>query len=191
MGSEMCIRDSALLVYLDVARPGVTSVAMIIGLAFAWSAGLAMRMQADLTRRLLQARGELTAAAAREERQRVARDIHDVVAHTMSVTMLHLAGARLALAEGEREEAMDSLRQAELSGRAAAGALSRSGPGSGRPRGELRRRRSEGGLPGGWRPVRHARPGRARGLPDHAGGVVQRGPARRRRRGSGRSVGDR
>ena len=36
----------ALLVYLDVARPGVTSVAMIIGLAFAWSAGLAMRMQA-------------------------------------------------------------------------------------------------------------------------------------------------
>jgi signal transduction histidine kinase len=109
----------ALLVYLDVSRPGVTSVAMIIGLAFAWSAGLAMRMQADLTRRLLQARGELTAAAAREERQRVARDIHDVVAHTMSVTMLHLAGARLALAEGEREEAMDSLRQAELSGRAA------------------------------------------------------------------------
>jgi signal transduction histidine kinase len=108
-----------LLVYLVEARPGVTSIAMIIGLAFAWSAGLAMRMQADLTRRLLQARGELTAAAAREERQRVARDIHDVVAHTMSVTMLHLAGARLALAEGERDEAMDSLRQAEVSGRAA------------------------------------------------------------------------
>jgi signal transduction histidine kinase len=106
----------AAVVALLVARPGDTSPAMLIGVAFAWSAGAAMRLQGGLSRRLLDARA---AAAAAEERQRVARDIHDVIAHTMSVTLLHLAGARLALAEGERDEAMDSLRQAEVSGRAA------------------------------------------------------------------------
>jgi signal transduction histidine kinase len=107
------------LLLLGRARPGVGSEAMLFGVAFAWSAGVAMRMRADLVGRLLRAQTALAAAAAAEERQRMARDIHDVIAHTMSVTMLQLAGARLALAEGECDEAMDSLRRAESSGRAA------------------------------------------------------------------------
>src|SRR5205807_2379821 len=35
--------------------------------------------------------------AAVTERQRIAREIHDLVAHSMSVTMLHVTGARHAL----------------------------------------------------------------------------------------------
>lgn len=39
----------AVLVYLDLTRVGVTSLGMVIGVAFAWSAGVAMRVQGDLT----------------------------------------------------------------------------------------------------------------------------------------------
>ena len=36
------------------------------------------------------------------ERQRIAREIHDLVAHSLSVTMLHVTGARQALVAGRR-----------------------------------------------------------------------------------------
>ena len=36
--------------------------------------------------------------AAAAERARIARDVHDVVAHSLTVVMLHLTGARRALA---------------------------------------------------------------------------------------------
>ncbi|MFC9789115.1 sensor histidine kinase [Rhodococcus sp. NPDC127528] len=54
------------------------------------------------------------------ERQRIARDIHDVVGHSLSVTLLHLSGARHAL-ESDRDvdEAIDALRDAERVGREA------------------------------------------------------------------------
>jgi signal transduction histidine kinase len=60
--------------------------------------------------------------AALEERQRIAREVHDVVAHSLSVTMLHLTAARRDLeddgAEGI-EGAVDALRDAEQQGRRA------------------------------------------------------------------------
>jgi signal transduction histidine kinase len=56
------------------------------------------------------------AQAAIEERHRIARELHDVVAHSLAVTMLNLTGARLALRRSP-DEADDALRQAEESGR--------------------------------------------------------------------------
>jgi signal transduction histidine kinase len=53
------------------------------------------------------------------ERQRLAREIHDLVAHSLAVTMLHLTGARLALKDGETDEAIDALDEAERTGREA------------------------------------------------------------------------
>ncbi|WP_040405612.1 sensor histidine kinase [Amycolatopsis nigrescens] len=54
------------------------------------------------------------------ERQRIARDVHDVVAHSLSITLLHLTGARRALEEdGDVDEAIDGLTDAERAGRAA------------------------------------------------------------------------
>jgi len=61
-------------------------------------------------------------AAVHDERQRITREVHDVVAHSLSVTMLHLTAARRALEEdGEAEvgEALDALRDAERLGRQA------------------------------------------------------------------------
>lgn len=58
--------------------------------------------------------------AAGDERQRIAREIHDVVAHSLSVTLLHLTGARRALeTDGDTDEAVGALRDAERLGRQA------------------------------------------------------------------------
>ena len=61
-------------------------------------------------------------AAVLEERQRITREVHDIVAHSLSVTMLHLTAARRALEEdgaSEVDEALDALRDAETFGRQA------------------------------------------------------------------------
>ena len=60
--------------------------------------------------------------AVLEERQRIAREVHDVVAHSLSVTMLHLTAARRDLeVDGPDgiDDAVDALRDAELQGRRA------------------------------------------------------------------------
>jgi signal transduction histidine kinase len=62
------------------------------------------------------AQAGLAERAAAEERQRIAREIHDVIAHSLAVTMLHLTGARLALRR-DRAEAEEALLEAERLGR--------------------------------------------------------------------------
>lgn len=54
-----------------------------------------------------------------QERERIAREVHDVVAHSMAVTLLHVTGARRALDAGDVTEARDALADAEELGRAA------------------------------------------------------------------------
>jgi signal transduction histidine kinase len=59
-------------------------------------------------------------SATLAERDRIAREIHDLVAHSLSVTMLHITGARRMLADGDDvEEAIEALRDAERVGRQA------------------------------------------------------------------------
>jgi signal transduction histidine kinase len=59
------------------------------------------------------------------ERNRIAREIHDLVAHSLSVTMLHITGARRILADSsgadtdDLDEAIEALRDAERVGRQA------------------------------------------------------------------------
>ena len=54
------------------------------------------------------------------ERDRIAREIHDLVAHSLSVTMLHITGARRMLTDGDDvSEAVEALRDAERIGRQA------------------------------------------------------------------------
>jgi signal transduction histidine kinase len=59
---------------------------------------------------------EIGERAATEERQRIARELHDVIAHTLAVTMLQLTGARLAL-ERDPADAARALMEAERLGR--------------------------------------------------------------------------
>ena len=57
-------------------------------------------------------------AAAYGERARIARELHDVIAHSVSVMVIHAGGARLVMGE-QPERAEDSLRSVERAGREA------------------------------------------------------------------------
>jgi signal transduction histidine kinase len=69
-----------------------------------WAAGLAIRLrrdrEVDLASRadeLERSREELARAAVTEERARIARELHDVVSHAISVTVLQARGGRRLL----------------------------------------------------------------------------------------------
>ena len=90
-----------------------------------WGAGVAvrrMRLRAtDLEGRvgaLARERDEKVRAAAAEERARIARELHDVVAHSVSTMVLQTSGARQVL-RSHVDDADESLRSAEITGRQA------------------------------------------------------------------------
>lgn len=86
------------------------------GTGISWLAGLMLRRQESLTIEL-QAMNELRVEhAATAERARIAREVHDVVAHSLTVVMLHLTGARRAMST-EPERAEEALARAESVGR--------------------------------------------------------------------------
>ena len=89
----------------------------------AWLAGFAVRHQAQQTERLRELAAQLraqsdTAAeeAVEEERSRIARELHDVVAHHVSVMTVQ-AGAARRLLEPEQEREREALLAVEETGR--------------------------------------------------------------------------
>jgi signal transduction histidine kinase len=90
----------------------------VAGISFGWLGGFLVRELDTKTHELEAAQAGLAEKAASEERSRIAREVHDVIAHSLSVTMLHVTAARMALEKGDRvEEAKDALREAEQQGR--------------------------------------------------------------------------
>lgn len=70
--------------------------------------GFVIRIRRERERLLVSERDEKARAAVAEERTRIARELHDVVAHAISVIVLQARGARHA--EGaERDEALDAI----------------------------------------------------------------------------------
>jgi signal transduction histidine kinase len=91
-------------------------IALILG--GAWLAGRAIRYRRErervlerLTVDLEREREEKARAAVAEERVRIARELHDVVAHAISVIVLQARGARRSLAADpvETREALDTI----------------------------------------------------------------------------------
>lgn len=72
----------------------------------------------DKARRLQRERAQRTAAAAGEERTRIAGELHDVVAHALSAMVVQAAGAR-RLADRDPARAADAFLAVETSGREA------------------------------------------------------------------------
>ena len=96
------------------------------GLAAGAIGGFAAQAQVRLLANERASRTVLAEQLAAEQRREVAREVHDVVAHSLAVTMLHLTAARHALeADGDVDEAVDSLREAERIGRQAMGDIRR------------------------------------------------------------------
>ncbi len=85
--------------------------------AFGVGVGVMIRLLLRTMDELAAAQDELANEAVRAERQRIARDIHDVVAHSMTVSMLHMTAARMALERGDDAAAVEALEEAERAGR--------------------------------------------------------------------------
>jgi len=85
-----------------------------------WTAGLAatalamalVRHQLVLVEALQTAQAGLAERSAAEERNRIAREIHDVIAHSLTVSLLHISAARLAV-ETDPADAARALAEAE------------------------------------------------------------------------------
>jgi signal transduction histidine kinase len=92
------------------------SVPWTIGIVSMWFATQALIAQRRTLGELRAAQADLARQAAAAERQRIAREIHDVVAHSLAVTMLHLTGARHIL-QRDPQRAEQALAQAEQLGR--------------------------------------------------------------------------
>src|ERR671938_1671307 len=107
----------ATLSYLENTDPEGW-LSMSVGVALTWLAVRGLRRQQELLAELRLAQADLALQARAAERRRIAREIHDVAAHTLAVTMLHLTGARLLLQRtGADPRAVDALQQAEQLGR--------------------------------------------------------------------------
>ncbi|MFD4366659.1 sensor histidine kinase [Rhodococcus sp. NPDC058521] len=90
----------------------------LFGVVLGWTIGYLMLTQLRLLHQEKASHATQAEQAATRERQRIAREIHDVVAHSLSVTLLHLTGARRALEEDrDIDEAVDALADAERLGR--------------------------------------------------------------------------
>lgn len=96
-----------------------------------WLAGRGMhgRVQqaaalAERTHRLEQEADAERAAAVAEERRRIARDLHDVIAHSVSVMVVQ-AGAAEDIAERQQQGVLEPIRAVQETGRAALVEISR------------------------------------------------------------------
>jgi signal transduction histidine kinase len=98
----------------------------VIGVILGVDVGIALRWQM----RALAAEKANTAIAREQamlaERQRLAREVHDVIGHSLSINLLHVTAARHALQQHrDIDDAVESLVEAERVGRTAMGDLRR------------------------------------------------------------------
>ena len=120
------LTGSVVLAYLGATfSPGPTDLSVPVLVAAAWllgnDVGSKRAYTAELERQnqlLAQAQLELAGRAVTEERLRIARELHDVVAHTMSVVAVH-AGTGRMIAEDDPAAARDALATIETATRSA------------------------------------------------------------------------
>lgn len=120
-GGALAAASGATLLLSAAALHRLNTPALYLAfVAIGWLVGYLMRTQQDLLTKQGQMQDQLTRHAAADERRRIAREVHDVIAHSLSVTLLHLTGARHALEhDGVDEETVRALQRAEHLGRQA------------------------------------------------------------------------
>jgi signal transduction histidine kinase len=124
-GLAIVLCGAAVVVH-DKPRHGDVELILIpVLFAIAWSAGLALRERAGHAEAAEQhaahAQNERDAAArlaAAEERSRIARELHDTIAHAVSVMVLQVGAVRHKLPEADAE-LKNALRNVEQAGRTA------------------------------------------------------------------------
>jgi signal transduction histidine kinase len=124
-GLAIVLGSAATIVYNDPNRAAGDFVFLPLVFAIAWLAGFALRgraaqAQAAEERATVAELERETAAriAVAEERARIARELHDVVAHAVSVMVLHVGAVRHNLPEALDED-REALTGVERTGRTA------------------------------------------------------------------------
>jgi signal transduction histidine kinase len=82
------------------------------GVSFTVVAALLIRHQLTLVAQMRELQADLAQRSRLDERSRIARDLHDVIAHSLTVSLLHVSSARLAV-EHDPEESARALADAE------------------------------------------------------------------------------
>jgi signal transduction histidine kinase len=120
-GSALAAASGAALLVSAATLHRLNTPALYLAfVAIGWLVGYLMRTQQDLLIKQGQMQDQLAQHAAADERRRIAREVHDVIAHSLSVTLLHLTGARHALEhDGVDEDTVRALQRAERLGRQA------------------------------------------------------------------------
>jgi signal transduction histidine kinase len=119
-GMLAAMSAAALLTAAAVTHRIETPALYLTFVGIGWLIGYLVRSQQILLVQQREAQAQLAAHAAADERRRIAREVHDVIAHSLSITLLHLTGARHALQhDGDETEAVSALQQAERLGRQA------------------------------------------------------------------------
>ena len=103
----------------EVSQPAGEVVLGLSVVCVGWALGRAVRERRDYTTRMAE---QLADQAVTEERLRIARELHDVVAHSMSVITVK-AGVAAHVATSRPEEVVDALRVIERTGRDALGEM--------------------------------------------------------------------
>ncbi len=107
---------AALIAYaVDRGGGGRGWAAWIAGTVFTVVFALMARRQGQLIDELRAAQAGLADRARVEERNRIARELHDVIGHALTVSQLHVSSARLAVEE-DPTQAVASLVEAERLG---------------------------------------------------------------------------
>ena len=117
-----------LMIILFALEAGSTLVGDVVFvgglLTAAWVLATVLRERSDRADRLVVERDERAAAAVEEERARIARELHDVVAHAVSVVAVQAGSLRRRLRH-ERPDEAEELRAIEETAREALGEMRR------------------------------------------------------------------
>lgn len=90
--------------------------AWLAGVTLTVAFSLLVRHERNLVAQLRAAQAGLAEQARTQERNRIARELHDVIGHTLTVSLLHVQSARLAV-EHDPADASRALAEAERLGR--------------------------------------------------------------------------
>jgi signal transduction histidine kinase len=121
LGGLLATASAVALLLVASAMHRLDSVALYLGfVGMGWLVGYLIRVQQQLLVEQQEAQTQLAEHAVADERRRIAREVHDVVAHSLSVTLLHTTAARRGLQEDrDIDDAVEALEQAEQLGRQA------------------------------------------------------------------------
>jgi signal transduction histidine kinase len=124
-GLAIVLAGITAVVYTIPSHTTAELILIPVEFGIAWAVGFALRERAEQAEaaetRAMRAEREREAAArvaVAEERARIARELHDVVAHAVSVMVLQVGAVRHKLPEAQADD-RDALRSVERAGRTA------------------------------------------------------------------------